>query len=76
MRQLRDYHENIRHPDHADKIKRLFGHRLKHPSLGVLIGKLANTDVESLEREQQYHAGVRLVTYDEILERQQLQLHL
>jgi hypothetical protein len=34
--------------------------------MGVLIGKLANTDVEALEREQQYLADVRIVTYDEI----------
>lgn len=37
----------------------------------MLIGKLANTDAEILEREQHYHADVRIVTYDEILERQQ-----
>lgn len=76
IRQLRDYHENIRHPDHAEAIERLLGHRLQHPRLGILIGRLANTDIESLEREQQYHAGVRIVTYDEILERQQAQLNL
>ncbi|MHB8477876.1 MAG: Shedu anti-phage system protein SduA domain-containing protein [Steroidobacteraceae bacterium] len=71
IRQLRDYHENIQHPDHAEQIEALLGHRLKYPRLGVLIGRLANTDVEALEREQQYEARVRIVTYDEILQQQQ-----
>jgi hypothetical protein len=74
IRQLRDYHENIQHPDHAEQIETLLGHRLKYPRLGVLIGRLSNTDVQALEREQQYEAGVRIVTYDEILQQQQAQL--
>jgi hypothetical protein len=74
IRQLRDYHENIAYPDHADKIEELLGHRLRYPSLGVLIGRLANTDSGSLEREQQHLAGIRIVTYDEVLRRQQVQV--
>ena len=38
IRQLRDYHENIRDPDHSREIEALLGHRLKYPTLGVLRG--------------------------------------
>ena len=71
IRQLRDYKEYFEHPDHARAIGTLLGHALKRPKLGVLIGRLANTDPEILEREQHYHADVKIVTYDEILEQQQ-----
>ena len=39
--------------------------------LGVLIGRLANTDVEALEDQQRYLTDVKIVTYDEILEERQ-----
>lgn len=71
LRQLRDYKEYFEHPQHAREVETLLGLALKRPKLGVLIGKLANTDFEILEREQHYHADVRIVTYDEILEQQQ-----
>jgi hypothetical protein len=74
IRQLRDYKEHFNNPDHAQEIASLLGHRLKFPKLGVLIGRLANTDVEALQREQEYQTGVRIVTYDEILEEQQAQI--
>jgi hypothetical protein len=74
IRQLRDYHENLSAREHEGVIEKLLGHKLKYPNLGILIGKLSNTDVESLEREQQHQHGVKLVTYDEILERQRTQL--
>lgn len=70
IRQLRDYKEHLEHPAHAREIKELLGHSLRRPQLGVLIGRLANTDVEVLEREQQYLRDVKIVTYDEILEEQ------
>lgn len=41
--------------------------------LGVLMGRLKDTDVEALEREQGY-GDVRIVTYDEILDRQVAQI--
>ena len=71
IRQLRDYKEYFEHPDHAREVDVLLGHALKRPKLGVLIGRLANTDIEVLEREQQYFTDVKIVTYDEILEQQQ-----
>ena len=75
IRQLRDYKEYFEHPGHAQKIHALLGHALKRPKLGVLIGQLANTDVDALEREQEYLADVKIVTYDEILEQQQSLLY-
>ena len=75
IRQLRDYKEHFERPDHAGQIASLLGYSLKRPQLGVLIGKYANTDTEALEREQQYCADVGIVTYDEILEQQQLLLN-
>jgi hypothetical protein len=74
IRQLRDYKEHFEHPGHARQIGELLGYALKRPKLGVLIGRLANTDTEALEREQQYLSDVGIVTYDEILEQQQLLL--
>jgi hypothetical protein len=71
IRQVRDYAEHLRDPDYPDKIAALLGHRLKRPTIGVLIGRLANTDIDALEREQQQYAGVKIITYDEILELQQ-----
>ena len=71
IRQLRDYKEHFEDPSHTREIDTLLGHPLKRPKLGVLIGRLANTDPEALEREQEYQADVRVVTYDEILEQQQ-----
>ena len=74
IRQLRDYREHFNNPDNAQEIASLLGHRLRFPKLGILIGPLANTDVEALEREQEYQTGVRIVTYDDILEEQQAQI--
>jgi len=71
IRQLRDYKEHFENSENAREIGALLGHALKRPKLGVLIGRLANRDPEALEREQQYHADVKIVTYDEILEQQQ-----
>ena len=75
IRQLRDYKEHLSNPIHAKQVTSLLGHPLKYPRLGVLIGRLANTDVTALEREQDYEADVRIVTYDEILEKQQAQIN-
>lgn len=73
IRQLRDYQEHFIDPRHAPRIASLLGHPLRYPQIGVLIGRLANTDVTALEREQRQLMGVKIVTYDEILERQQAQ---
>jgi hypothetical protein len=74
IRQLRDYREHLMNPQHTETVATLLGHPLKRPQLGVLIGRLANTDIEALEREQEYEADVRIVTYDEILEGQAAQI--
>lgn len=68
--QLRDYKDHFEHGD-ADEIKRILGHPLRRPRLGVLIGRLANTDAGALEEQQRHLADVTIVTYDEILEDRQ-----
>lgn len=73
IRQLRDYQEHFNDARYALRIATLLGHPLRYPQIGVLIGRLANTDVAALEREQRQLMGVKIVTYDEILERQQAQ---
>jgi hypothetical protein len=72
IRQLRDYREHFENPEHAREVTYMLGHALKRPQLGVLVGRLANTDVGALEREQQYLSDVKIVTYDEILEQQRV----
>lgn len=74
MRQLRDYKEHLQEGSHAREVAAVLGHPLRYPRLGVLIGRLANTDAEALDRELDYQADVRIVTYDEILDRQQAQI--
>jgi hypothetical protein len=71
--QLRDYKDHLEHGD-EDEIAKALGHRLKRPRLGVLIGRLANADVEALEDQQRYQTDVTIVTYDEILEDRQARL--
>jgi Domain of unknown function (DUF4263) len=73
VRQLRDYKEHFEDPRHTDDVARRLGHALRRPKLGILIGRLKDTDIEALEREQEY-VDVRIVTYDEILDRQVAQI--
>jgi hypothetical protein len=68
--QLRDYRHHFEHAD-AEELAHVLGHPVKRPRLGVLIGRLANTDVEALEEQQRYLTDVTIVTYDEILEERQ-----
>ena len=74
IRQLRDYYEYVCNPVHEREVVSVLGHPLKSPRLGVLIGRLANTDVSALEREQRFVGDVKIVTYDEILEQQRSML--
>jgi hypothetical protein len=43
-----DYREHFEHAE-ADEIARVLGHAVKRPRLGVLIGRLANVDVDAVE---------------------------
>lgn len=72
--QLRDYKAHFGSAEQAAAVAKVLGHPLRHPKYGVLIGRLANVDPEALGRAQQDFADVKIVTYDEILERQQTQL--
>jgi len=74
IRQLRDYYEYVSNPVHEREVVSVLGHPLKSPRLGVLIGRLADTDVSALEREQRFLGDVKIVTYDEILEQQKSML--
>jgi hypothetical protein len=42
-----------------------------YPELAVLIGRLREAEQELLEKAQSRDADVRIVTYDEVLQRQQ-----
>jgi hypothetical protein len=74
IRQLREYYEYVSNPVHEHEVVSVLGHPLKSPRLGILIGRLANTDVGALEREQRFLSDVKIVTYDEILEQQRSML--
>ena len=69
--QLRNYGDYFRNHENTQRVEQLLGHCLKYPRLAVLIGRLHGCDVEALEKAQSREPDVRIVTYDEILERQQ-----
>jgi hypothetical protein len=69
--QLRDYRDYFRNPEHTERVASALGHHLRYPKLAVLIGRLSGVNVEELEKAQAREPDVRIVTYDEILERQQ-----
>ena len=69
--QLRDYGDYFGNPENTDRVAEVLGHRLRYPELAVLIGRLGECDVELLDRAQSREGDVRIVTYDEILQRQQ-----
>ncbi len=74
IRQLRDYGDYFADPRNTTPIEQALGHRLRKPKLGVLIGRIAEVEVEALEAEQSRLPDVKIVTYDEILEQQKLLL--
>ena len=69
--QLRDYGDLFRNPENTQRVFHALGHALRYPRLAVLIGRLRESDVEELEKAQSREPNVRIVTYDEILQRQQ-----
>lgn len=69
--QLRDYGDYFRDPRNTDRVAGVLGHRLRYPELAVLIGRLRECDVEMLDKAQSRERDVRIVTYDEVLQRQQ-----
>jgi Domain of unknown function (DUF4263) len=69
--QLRDYGDYFRNPENTQRVSHALGHPLRYPRLAVLIGRLRESNVEELEKAQSREPDVRIVTYDEILERQQ-----
>ncbi len=71
INQVKDYRDHFENPAHATAITDLLGHPLRHPRLGVLIGSMpADKEIEPFENAQAREPGVRIVTYDEILETQ------
>jgi Shedu protein SduA, C-terminal len=71
INQVKDYKDHFEDPRNAGAIAQVLGHALKHPKLGVLIGRMPESgDVEALEVAQSRETEVRIVTYDEILETQ------
>jgi hypothetical protein len=71
INQLKDYKDHFENPANATAITGLLGHPLRHPRLGVLIGRMPTlAEMEQFENAQAREPGVRIVTYDEILETQ------
>jgi hypothetical protein len=69
--QVKDYKDYFETSSHAAAVTSLLGQPLRHPRLGVLIGRMPDpTEIELLEKLQAREPGVRVVTYDEILEAQ------
>jgi hypothetical protein len=70
--QLRDYGDYFKNPENKQRVSSALGHALQFPRLAVLIGRLRDGEAEHLEKAQSREADIRIVTYDEILQRQQL----
>lgn len=71
INQVKDYKDHFENPENSDAVTSVLGHALRHPRLGVLIGRMPDRlNVEALEQAQAREPGVRIVTYDEILETQ------
>jgi len=69
--QLRDYGDYFKNPENKQRVSAALGHALRFPRLAVLIGRLRDGQAEDLEKAQSREADIRIVTYDEILQRQQ-----
>jgi len=71
IRQLRYYRDYFLDPRNTATVNQVLGAPLRRPRLAVLIGRLPDNEelLEALEREQA-EVDVRIVTYDELLERQ------
>jgi len=76
VRRLRDYGEYFRNPSNSSTVESLIGCKPRYPRLAVLIGRIMETsDIDALNEEQDRNCrDVRIVTYDEILEQQQVLL--
>ena len=72
MAQLRDYGDYFKNPENKYAVSKTLGHGLRFPELAVLIGRLRDCEVEELEKAQSREPDVRIVTYDEILQRQKM----
>jgi hypothetical protein len=70
--QLRDYGDYFKNPENTKRVSNALGHGLRFPNLAVLIGRLRECNVEELEKAQSREQDVRIVTYEEIFQRQQL----
>jgi hypothetical protein len=71
INQVKDYRDYFENPAHASSVAESLGYALRHPRLGVLIGRMPNgKETECLEDAQAREPQVRIVTYDEILETQ------
>lgn len=76
IRQVRGYQDYFANPQNTAAVAQALGRPLRHPRVGVLIGRLpCGADAEALEVEQARYPGVRIVTYDEILEQQRAKLN-
>jgi hypothetical protein len=77
IRQLRDYGDFFADQRHVDQVTSTLGHPLQLPRLAVLIGRLpSGSDLRALSEEQHLASGIRIVTYDEILEQQRAQIDM
>jgi hypothetical protein len=67
--QLRSYRTYFENPANTGAVERALGHAIRRPALAVLIGRSEREDPDVLDAQQE-HENVRIVTYDEILDRQ------
>ncbi len=69
--QLRDYRDYFRDPAHQKEVASRLDRPVKHPKLGIIIGRAPHSEnIEDLDRAQASDPDVQITTYDEILDRQ------
>ncbi|HEV2740352.1 MAG TPA: Shedu anti-phage system protein SduA domain-containing protein [Candidatus Elarobacter sp.] len=70
LAQLREYRGFFENPAHTAEVAGVLGVPVRRPQMAVLIGRLRDgEDLDALDAEQE-RENVRVVTYDEILDRQ------
>jgi hypothetical protein len=73
--QLREYERHLEDSAHAENVRARLGYHVRQPQLGVLIGRSDNHG-QALSAVRSEAPTVQIITYDEILERQQIQLEI
>ena len=73
--QLREVKRNMQNPANDQAVARALGRPVRHPRLGLIIGRTpSDEDVTIMDEQQAYDMDVSITTWDQIVERKARQL--